>query len=198
MKLNLSPRERQTLLLGGILAVVLLWAYVAYLIGPMMRDLGALARQVRSAQDEVRLLEAGTASEAALREQHRQVAQSVMALRKLLPAEAELNQTIERLSALAGQAQVKIQTISPQRESQEASSKESKESKEFRQPAIQDALITIDALAGYHQLGTFLSLMEAENRSIEVASLWIAADPRELRRHRVKLTRRAYLAADQG
>lgn len=187
MKLNLTPRERQTIIAGGILATLVLWLYFAYLIGPLVQECGRLGQQIRTAKDEVRLLEAGTANEAALREQHRQVNESVQALRKLLPASSELSETIERLSELASQAQVKIQTIAPQRE--EAGTA----------PDIYHAiLITINALAGYHQLGTFLSLVEVENRPMEVASLWISPDAKELKRHHIKLVLRAYFAAEEG
>lgn len=192
MKLRLSSRERQTIVLGGLLAVTLVWVYVAALIGPMIQDLRRLGQQVRSAQDEVRLLEAATASETALREQHRQVTQSVTALRKLLPAETELSRLIERLSELASQAHVKIQTIGPERESEEASQAPGR-------PGVHtDALITINAVTGYHQFGMFLSLMEAEAWPLEIASLRITADPKDARRHRVTLVLRAYFAVDEA
>ena len=200
MKLSLTPRERQAVIVGGVLAVLVLWLYVGYIIGPLSRELGRLGKQIRSAKEEVRLLEAGTASETALRDQHRQVSESVQALRKLLPADSELSQLIERLSALASRSQVRIQTLYPQRELEsEAAKGQEAEDRAAKAPDVYHAvLITIHAVAGYHQLGTFLSLAEAENKPMEIINLSVLPDSRELRRHQVKLILRAYFASHNG
>lgn len=201
MRLTLTPRERQAVIVGGVLAALVLWLYVGYIIGPLSRELGRLGKQIRSAKEEVRLLEAGTASEAALRDQHHQVSESVQALRKLLPADSALSQLIERLSELASRSQVRIQTLYPQREllESEAAKDQEAEDQAAKTPDVYHAvLITIHAVAGYHQLGTFLSLAEAENKPMEIVSLSVLPDSRELRRHQVKLVLRAYFASPNG
>lgn len=195
MKLSLTPRERNTALVGGCLAALVLWLYGAFLISPMVGKLAGLGGQARKAREEIRLLEAGTASEAALRDQYRQVSGSVDSLRRLLPTEGELPRVIERLSKLADDAKVKIQTIAPQRESEEPG-EASRRQLSPQEPALyQEIVIMVNALAGYPQLGAFLSLVEAEGYPLEVDSLRIAADPQEFRRHRIKLAFRSYFTA---
>lgn len=195
MKLSLTPRERNTALVGSLLAALVLWLYGAFLISPMLGRLAGLGGQVRKAREEIRLLEAGTASEAALRDQYRQVSGSVDSLRRLLPTESDLPRVIERLSQLAEGAKVKIQTIAPQRESEDPAAA-AKGRKPPEGPALyEEVLITSNALAGYHQLGAFLGLVEAEGYPLEVHSLWISGDSKESKRHQIKLTFRSYFAA---
>ena len=199
MKLRLSAREQRTLLLVGLLAVLIAWMYFALIVGPLMREGRRLGEQVRAARDQVRALELSTMNEAALREQHRQVQETVASLRSLLPAETELPRVIELLSDLAGRSQVKIQTIFPQRPAEEPGAPKAPSAQAGSVPAVhKDVLIQVDALAGYHQLGTFLSLVELEDKPMQVASLLIEPDLRESKRFRIKLVIQSYFATSDA
>ena len=191
MRWGLSAREQRILLAGCVLAVAILWLYVTYIVRPLMQEAAELSRQVRSAKEELKTLEMATANEAALREQHRQVQETVASLRKMLPAEEELPAVIEHLSDLANQSQLKIQTIFPQRSAEETSGPAGGPSP----PSVyKDVLIQIDALGGYHQLGMFLSLVESGEKPMELSTLKISGDPKESKRHRIKLLVRSYFA----
>ena len=192
MRWGLSAREQRALLLGSGLAVGVVWLYLTCIVRPLMREAAELGQQVRAARDEFKTLEAATANEATLREQHRQVQETVAALREMLPAEEELPAVIEHLSDLASQSQVKIQTIFPQRPAVEKAN--AAEGGASPPPVYKDVLIQIDALAGYHQLGTFLSLVESGEKPMEVATLKISGDPKESKRHRIKLLVRSYFS----
>jgi Tfp pilus assembly protein PilO len=193
MKIRLSPREQRTLLLVVGLGAVIFWVYSSVIVGPLGRERRAVREQVRSARLELKTLEAATANEAALREQQQKLQETVASLRELLPAEEELPAVIELLSDLASQSQVKIQTIFPQRPLQDAVGGKSKTAPE---PLVyKDILVQIDALAGFHQLGTFLSLVESGEKPMQVSSLKISVDPRDSRRHHIKLLVQSYFAA---
>ncbi len=191
MKLNLSAREQQMVALLSGLGLMVLWVYFAYIVGPLRREGRQLAERAKSTREELRMLEAATANEAAVREQYSQVEQSVSVLRQRMPDEAELPDVIELLSNLASQAQVKIQTIFPQR----AAILEEGIKADSAPVVYKDVMIQIDALAGYHQLGTFLGLVESSQKPMRLVSLRISSDQREPKRHRVKLLIRAYFNA---
>jgi Tfp pilus assembly protein PilO len=159
-----------------------------------MRQAGALGRQVRSARTQVQQLEQAVAREAMLREQYQQVSQAVVGIQEALPAEEQLPLVIERLSHLARQTQVRIHTIFPQRPTNGHRARE-REKAPSGPSTYQDFRIEIDAAAGYHQLGVFLSQIESETQPIRLASLRILTDPKDPRRHRVHLVIRCYFAA---
>jgi Tfp pilus assembly protein PilO len=198
-KVNLASREQRLVLLVILCALIVVWAY-ATLLSAMARRTGALHREVKASHERIRLLGAIVANEAALQAQHQQVEQSVAEQRKLLPHEAELPAVISLLTDLASQSQVKIQTIFPQRASlaQTLSAGGSASPAEETGKYYRETLIQIDALAGFHQLGTFLSLVESANKPMQLVSLRITSNPKESKRHQVKMLIRAYFATGNG
>lgn len=199
MKLRLSAREQRTLAVVVALFVLIAWVYLALIIGPLLKEGRRSNELMRTASEQLRVLELSTMNEAALREQHRQVQETVASLRSLLPAEEEVPRVIELLSELAGRSQVKIQTIFPQRSAEAPGAPTASPAKASAVPAVyKDVLIQVDALAGYHQLGTFLSLVESGDKPMQVSSLEIATDPRESKRFRIKLVIQAYFATSNA
>ena len=202
MKPGLSGRDQRTILLIGVSGIIILSAYFMLIVGPLRRGGSDLGRKVRSAREQLRALEAATANEATVQEQYRQVEQTVASLRRLLPGEEELPAMIGRLSDLASQTQVKIQTIFPQRSFEpEGTAGRLSAAGSASEPAsiyYRDIPIQIDALAGYHQLGAFLSLIESGDKPLRVSSLRISANPKEPKRHHVKLLLVAYFATNDA
>jgi Tfp pilus assembly protein PilO len=190
MTAKMSVREQRTVLMVGVLAVIVLWVYVVYIIGPLRREAGELGANIRDAKQKLGQLEAAATSEPQLRAQVTQLEESVNALRRNMPAEEELPEIIEMLSDMASQSQVKIQTIFPQRPTETFDPK-----KGIPEPSVyKDVTIQIDALSGFHQLGTFLSLVESGDKPMRIASLRISTDPKETKRHHVKLLIQSYFA----
>lgn len=198
-------REQKTLLVGIVLAALVFWLYMAYIISPLLREHIKVNERVKLAKERLKMLQVSTANQAALQEQYRQLQQSVAVLRNPLPPEEQLPVIIERLSDLASQAQVKIQTIFPQRSIEEDLEKRSGDkssTSSMTAPVLPEAqlftgiIIQIDALAGFHQLGTFLGSVEALGKPMQLASLRIANDPKDPKRHRVKLLIRAFFSVN--
>ena len=199
---RLPARDQRTIFLIGALGLGILYAYARYIVGPLGREATELGQKIRSARERLQALEAATANEATLREQYSQVEQTVKSLRTLLPAEEELAAVIGLLSDLANQAQVKIQTIFPQRsvETPEALAAAIKPGSSAARPPVvyREIPIQIDALAGYHQLGEFLGLVEGGKNPMRVSSLRISANPKESKRHHIKLVLVAYFATQDS
>lgn len=187
-------RNQRTLVLVIMLGAFIVWAYVAYVAGPLMREAANLSSQVSTAQEQLRLLQAATANEAGLRAQYRQVDETVASLRRLLPAEEEIPAVIEHLSDLASQTGIKIQAIFPQRVV-EPPAPIGTDGRLGAVPTVyREIPIQIDALAGYHQLGSFLSLVESSDKPMQVSTLTITVNQKEPKWHLVKLLLRSYFA----
>ena len=195
MKLGLSARELRTIATGGALGIVVFAVYVSALLKPLWREAASLGQQVRSSQEQLLVLRQSTTNEAAMREQHRHLQEAVLSLRKVLLSDAELPSVIEFLSGLASQTQVKIQTIFPQRPL-EPFSGQAKTPPELM--AYKEIPIQIDAQASYHQLGTFLGLIEASDKPMQVATLRISGNPKDPRWHTISLSLLAYFAVSDA
>ena len=195
-KSGLPKREQQAILIIGVLGVGVLWLYFAYIVGPLNRASGQLNRQIQDGKGRLQILEAVASREGQLKTQHQQLSRTVGELRQLLPAEGDVSTIIQQLTGLANQAQVKILTISPQRvQEAEPEAPRGRTTAPVAEPAkvYEDVFIAIDALAGYHQLGMFLSLVEAGEKPMRIASLKVSTNPKELRRANIKLLISTYL-----
>ena len=61
MKRKLSARERQVVLLGGPLALLLVgWIYPAYILLPALRHLASSGQQIQAAREQLKMLEGVT------------------------------------------------------------------------------------------------------------------------------------------
>lgn len=196
MKMKLTKEQNQLALLGLLMGVLVLYVLVVLVIGPLRREGQQAKLALPTARERVRALEFGTMNEEALREQLRQIEQSVGVLRAVLPPEEDLSSTIETLSAMANKADVKIQTIFPVRSVKAPDKGLEKEAPE--PTVLKETLIQIDAIAGFHQLGAFVSAFEGSAKPIRLSSLRIAANPNEIKRHNAKLVIRAYFIPAAG
>ncbi len=193
----IGKRESQAILLAGALGVLILVAYVMGVMGPLRRESVRLARDVQAANSKLQALEAVVANETRIREQHDQADQAVRALRSHLPEEGELSKLIQLLTDWANRSQVKIQTISPQRPETVRESASGQPASD--KPVVyEDIFIQIDALAGYHQLGAFLNLIESSDKPMHLSSLKISGNPREPRHSNIKLLLGTYLSKGDG
>ncbi len=205
MRIPLPRAERRVILLVGVLGMAVLWVYAAFLVRPLGRELRRVRQQLEDARKQLNTLELVTVNVSVLRRQVERLDGEVVSLKGILPTEAELPSLLEYLSELAAQSQLKIQAVSPQRVTEKAPTRRgAKETTRGRAaappppPAYKTVLIHVDALAGYHQLGTFLSLAESGRRPLHISTLRITANPKEPKRHQVKLLLRSYLASGEA
>ena len=193
MKVATSSRELRVILAAGTLGLIILWAYLS-IAGRLMRETMSLGREVRSAREQLKTLEAATANEAVIQEQHRQVSQTVESLRQLLSSEEELPALIERVSGLATQTGVRIQAVVPQRPLETVGVGTPSQEGASEVAVYKEIPLQVDALAGYHQLGTFLSLAESGEKPMRVSSLRMTGNQWDARRQSIKLVLRLHFA----
>ena len=203
MKWTLAKREHRMILIAGCLTLGIGWVYAAYVVGPLIRNGAQLKGQVLAARQKFTTLQAALGNEASVRQQYRQAQEKVKALRSFLPTQGELSAVIGRLSDLASQTQVSIQSIFPQRpvgdEASRTDAGAGKGKSAAAQPAVyEEVVIQINALAGYHQLGAFLSLVESGKQPIRLANLHLSPDPRDTQRHHVDVLVRSYFATAEA
>ena len=183
----------------GIGGVLFLWMYFAYMIRPLLASASTIEQKIRSGDTELQRVQQALAQEPKLQREQEDLTESMRALRTVMPAEQELASVIEQISGMATRAGVKIQTIFPQRSLESfkvvagLDEKRSQRSKLFKEIPIQ-----INALAGYHQLGAFLSRVEQGKQPMYLKSLRITTNPKELRRHTIEVVIIAYFAAAEA
>ncbi len=185
---RLSAREQSRIVAFVLSVGISSGIYLTLLLKPLWRREAKLAEQLRELREEVRGLETVTAGLERLQDQHRGLHATVSALQALLPPEAELPAVIELLSGLAAQSDVRIQTIFPQRTFDESALAPKREGGAM----YKTVPIQIDALAGYHQLGTFLSLVESRETPMRLGTLRITTQPKDGKWHRIKLVIEAF------
>ncbi|MBI3323985.1 MAG: type 4a pilus biogenesis protein PilO [Candidatus Omnitrophica bacterium] len=202
-KSDRSKREQQLLLGMFLLMGVGGWVYIAYAVKPLLSRLSTVSQEVSSAETQLKQVEQVVAEIPRLQQEHDKLVTSIKTLREGLPSEERLPAIIEFLSDLASQTGVKIQTIFPQRSFEALGvSSDAPPSKVTnivlpKTPDLYRGIpIQIDALAGFHQLGTFLSRVEAGNQPVQLRSLRISGNPREFRRHNVKLVLLVYFESE--
>ena len=189
MTTPMSRADRQRMALIGLLAILAVWVYYGAVVNPLFQAVARVNQVVRVARDQLREVEYALTQEPQLHQQRRQMEQQVAHLRDVILTEEALPVVIERLTALAGQTGVKLQLITPQRPLVSATQTKTASPA----PLSTEIPIQLDALAGFHQLGTFLSRAEQGEQPIQLRSLRISENPKLLRRHVVKMTLVAYV-----
>ena len=185
----MSPVDRRRVGLIGLLAIVAVWVYYGAVVKPLFRAVAEVSQAGRVAKGQLREIEQAFTQEPQLRRQRLQLEQQVARLRAAIPTEEELPAVIERLMELAGQTGVKLQLIVPQRPLTNAAQTTGRSGV----PPYTEIPIQLDALAGFHQLGAFLSRVEQGEHPMQLRSLRISKNPKLLRRQVVKMTLATYL-----
>ena len=188
--------EQQVILLVAASALLGLGVYYVAVAGPVWRSLSAQREGIRTAQTSLQQIEQAIAREPQLRTQLEALTTGLKTLHEALPVEETLPASIERLSEMATQSGLKIQTIFPQRTIESRDSPPSAGGA----PAelYKEVPIQIDALSGYHQLGMFLSGVERHAQPMRLKNLRVTSSSKDGKRHNVKMVVVAYFATSQA
>lgn len=195
----------KTTLLGLFILVALgLWVYYASVVNPLFQNVLRLRTEARSAATELQHVQQAVDQEEQLRELAGTLSSEVERFRTGLPPVTNVLSVVERFSQLANQSGVKIQTIAPQRvvdllpvpaATKDKAKSKGKSKEKGRDPApppppslYREIAIQVDAVAGFHQLGTFLSLIESSPQPMQVRALHMTQNAKEPRRHVIKMT----------
>ncbi|MBI2885282.1 MAG: type 4a pilus biogenesis protein PilO [Candidatus Omnitrophica bacterium] len=177
----------------AILAALIAWVYYAYVVQPMAQGITRLREELRRARIQASAIEQAIAHVPELQQEQAALADDVARLRGALPSERELASVIQFISDLASQTNVKIQSVFPQRSSDEEAASGRPSPASSVGLLYQEIPIQIDAVAGFHQFGSFLSRAEHGPHVLRVRSLRISGNPREPRRQTIKLVMMTYV-----
>ena len=193
MRFSLTKREQRTLLIVLPLTVVVGWAYWM-LVSYLAREAARLDLSLKTQQSQLAILERVTNQEETLRKRRGELEDAIKAYRTVLPNEEELPNVMQFLSDTASQTNVTIQAIFPQKGTEDKDKgKDDKDKKEAAPVGYKQVPIQIDAVAGYHQLGTFLSHVESSPHPVQVISLKVSENPKDPKRHLVRLVIQTYV-----
>ncbi len=192
-------QERQVLVLVLMLAIFILWVYYAFMFKPLIKQVSGLGSQVKTSSLQLQHAQEAIAKEGPARQEHERLRTKINELHTHFPPEEELPSAIKVLSDLATQSGVKIQTIFPQRAGNllELPKKDKPVADAPAKPPdlYTEIPIQIDAVAGFHKLGMFLSRVESGAQPMQLRSLRIEANPSEIKRHEVKIVIAVYFLA---
>lgn len=206
--MNTMQLSREHQLLGGLFALVAgaVWVYYAVVFLPAFHTVMQLGQEVAATGKQLREIREALIQDPPLRQEQARLSQALEALRVALPSEEELPTMIQVLSEAASQSGVRIQTIAPQRSVETfgavpSPSKKSSNKKDHLPPAspppalYRQIPIQVDAVAGFHQLGMFVSRMESGPQAIRVTKLHVSSEKsKALRLHHIKLTVLGYFS----
>ena len=192
-KPKMTQEQWRLAILGSFFGILAVWVYFGMLVVPSFQRMGKLGQELSDAKEQLILLERVLANEARIQEQHERIGQSVASLREILPAEEELPVIIEKLSELARVADVRIQTIFPKLDV--AGRPDAKLDQKEKGAHVYRAIsIQLDAEAGYHSIGRFMSLVEGLSIPIEVTVLRIRHSTQVFREHSMRLVLNIFFA----
>lgn len=195
-KPKMTKEQWRLAILGGLLGMLAVCVYFSMLVVPSFQRIGKLGQEVSEAKEQLTMLERVLANEERIREQHERLGQTVASLRDILPAEEELPIIIEKLSELARVANVKILTIFPKLDiSKSFNAQHGEKDNETR--VYRAIPIQMDAVAGYHSIGQFMSLVESLSIPIEVTVLRISHSPQLFREHAMRLVLNIFFATNE-
>ena len=182
--------SRRSVIAAATLGILGLWVYDAYVVRPLWRSVRRLGGEVQQTRRQVKLIEQTIAQAAQWRQETQRLMDDVEGVQGTLPTEDELPGVIETISELAGQNGVKLQSILPQRMLQAPPKVAASPV-----PALyKDIQLQIEALGGYHQLGGFVASLESAGQPIRVRTFRLSANPREARRHNLRITVAGYFS----
>lgn len=199
MKLLPFTREQRIAALAIALGAALLVAYWVALVQPLLRSTMELDRAVRLETQRLQQSQRLIAQQPQLQQEFDRLSNSMKLLRGAMPGEQELSAVIEQISGMATRAGVKIQTIFPQRSLESLKVVAGlQEGKTPRSRLFKEIPIQIDALAGFHQLGAFLTRVEHGRQPVQLKSLRISGNTKEPRRQTIEMVLVAYFATADG
>jgi len=174
-----SRDSRQRNMIVGSLFVLLLLADFALLIRPMIRVFTETVPQLTAEKAQLHGLQDDWKNKAALMKQWQDATDKLAGTEKQFLPRSEVPSLLEKLSKLAQDSQVKILTLKPL-ETKEAGS------------GLTLIPIRMSAVAGTHDLGHFLALLEGGPVYFRVSNLRITTNGSSEYRHTIELSIETY------
>ena len=184
----MDPKEKQKLMvLFGIFGVAAVLFYFNLLLKPQFARFIAMNREFHAVKTRVRNTEALIANEERIRKQHNELIERAGLLEKKLARQGELSVLLQDFSSTAESSGVKILKVKPL-DVVGNFSQEGTEEDFYKQFPI-----LIEAMAGYHECGTFINKLEYMDRFIKIDDIEIKGRAGDPRQHHIKLWVSTYI-----
>ena len=181
-------REQRTVPMIIGLGVLITGSLVIGVITPIWKEWQKARKEIQQSTSRMKDLEIAANNLPAIKKQYTNRQEAVRALKSQLPLDTDVAALVAELTALANQAQVKIENIYPETIPEDKTKK----------TVYQTVMIQIESLGGYHQLGNFLSLVEGINKPMQLSNLNIQVGIKNPKKHRIKLAFKVYVATADG
>ena len=188
--MSLSPRDQKRLAGVFLLAGACVWVYHAWVLRPLVKTVAQVGQDVHTKQKQLQAFEQLLAQEPQLHQEYARLSVAIQQERAALPSDQELPVVLERIANLAGAAGVKVQTVLPQRTVLSPPTQNTPQ-------LYKEIPIQMEGVAGFHQLGNFLSQIESGAQPMQVKTLHISGNAKDVRRHAVQVTLIGYFATGQ-
>lgn len=174
--------KKEVLVLAVLMVAIVFTGYYCLLLNPKLRTIKATFPQVRTTKIRVQTAGRDIADIDAIRHKIELLRREIGSYEARLPADEEIPSLLEYLSAVAFESRVKIVEIRPLREitAKEISPGEPKK-------LYLKVPVVIEALSGYHELGSFINKLENSPRFMKIDDIQIQGNPKDPKNHHSKL-----------
>jgi type IV pilus assembly protein PilO len=176
---KLDPKYRYVIF-GAALLLVFFLNYLV-LLRPLMGSLNKMSAKTSELRQNLQGVKTDMARIDQNRAQLEKIRSQINEVKIKIRTKQEVPLILEDISRAAAQTGVKVDQLMPLKDQQEVLAK-SENIKYYSLP------ILIQARSAYHDLGRFLSQLEADKTFYSIANLSITANPKETTRHMVQLT----------
>lgn len=180
---NLKKDQKQVLILAVILTAIALFAYFSLLIKPQTEGLFKTIARVGKVKADLKSAQADIARIDQMKANILAYSEKIGRYGAMLPTEDQMPALLESMSDMARAASMKIVGVTPVQENAPAS----------KGQAYKPIPITINARAGYHELGRFFAALENSGRFMKVADVAIRENRASPKKHDVDIVVIAYV-----
>jgi type IV pilus assembly protein PilO len=180
---SLKKDRKKMLIACGAVACAALAAYFTLLLRPQAASLFTTMAKVGRMKADLKKAESDVAGIDKLKASIQSYSEKMESYGALLPTEGQMPALLESLSEMARGSGMKISGLAPVQEPAAAPG-----SRTYRPIPI-----TINARAGFHELGKFLASVESSGRFMKISDISIRTNRASPRKHDVDLVVTAYV-----
>jgi len=177
--------KNRNFILGGILLAIFLLDYFVVL-QPQLSTLNKLTPQIKILSEDLVRARTNIQRINQYRKQSRELEGKMDFINQGIKSKEEVSVILEKISRVANNCNVHINQMTPFVDEQELLL-ENNDGKYFSLP------ISIEAGAGYHDVGVFLNEIESKSASLLIDKFTFAAKVNDRMKHTVRLTLRAII-----
>jgi len=178
--------KNQKLVVYGIITLCLLVANYAFFLKPTMASLAKTTPKLRQLQRELAVSQNAVASILKYKAQIEEMRERLSSQKKKLSTKQEISSLLKGLSEIAKDSGVKILSIKPYPAVAGVG-------QDMSSGTYQKYPISIKAICGFHQLGTFLNKLENADTFMRVSDIKITAGSKDFTQHLVYVLVNTYI-----